>query len=276
MPLRNRDIKPRRFLACPNSMMARVSVATARSPSHHAVVFPVRSIALRLRSTVRQHARHYPRRSPEETNRCASADRNAERPERRSNAIAAHARPTLLVTGRLAASDEIVERVGLHVSERAESVARALRQSNLSVDALIAHVALLRVDLAVQFVSLAQARGVRAAAVVYEYGSAQALSIVSLAGFLLFRSVRGHIDQPFVLTKLQQSIATMYAATPAAPLEILRMGQKVKGYALAGSSRMIGAGSPAVSASRPAPTRGHKRHPSEASPNWRRRRSRGF
>lgn len=216
MPTRNHDIKPRRFPACPASLMARVSVAPARSPSHHVGAAPDRSIASRLRVAAQQRGQRCRHRSPQLTDRCASASLNGALPGRRSNTIAARACPTLLVTGGLTASDETIEQFGLHVSERVESVSRALVQPGLAVDALIAEVSSLHMDLAIQFVSLAQARRVRAAAIIYAYGSAQALSLIRLAGFHLFHSVGGRIDQTYVLTQLQQSAAVMLAAKPTA------------------------------------------------------------
>ena len=126
MPTRNHDIKPRRFPACPASLMARVSVAPARSPSHHVGAAPDRSIASRLRVAAQQRGQRCRHRSPQLTDRCASASLNGALPGRRSNTIAARACPTLLVTGGLTASDETIEQFGLHVSERVESVSRAL------------------------------------------------------------------------------------------------------------------------------------------------------
>ncbi len=247
MPTRNHDIKPRRFPACPASLMARVAVATARSPSHQPGAAPGRPVASRLRVAAQQHGQRCRRRSPQVTDRCSSAGLNGALPERRSNTIAAGACPTLLVTGGLTASDETVERVGLHVSERVESVSRALRQPGLDVDALIAEVSSLHVDLANQFVSLAQARRVRAAAIVYEYGSAQALSVVRLAGFHLFRSVGGRIDEALVLAKLQQSVALTFAAKLVENAPISRFRRDVDGWDPAtpmGPSCAIRAGSP--------------------------------
>ncbi|WP_423364806.1 hypothetical protein [Burkholderia sp. LMG 21824] len=249
VPTRNHDIKPRRFPACPASLMARVSVAPARSPSHHAGAAPDRPIASRLRVAAQQRGQRCPHRSPQVTDRCASAALNGALHEWRSNTVAARPCPTLLVTGGLTASDETIERAGLHVSERVESVSRALRQPGPAVDALIAEVTSLQMDLAIQFVSLALARRVRAAALIYEYGSVQALSLVRLAGFHLFRSVGGRIDQAFVLAKLQQSAAVTLAAKPTANDPILRFRRDVGGWAPAtptGPSCAIRAGSPAT------------------------------
>ncbi|MDN7488796.1 MULTISPECIES: hypothetical protein [unclassified Burkholderia] len=231
VPTRNHDIKPRRFPACPASLMARVSVAPARSPSHHVGAAPDRSIASRLRVAAQQRGQRCRRRSPQLTDGCASACLNGALPERRSNTVAARACPTLLVTGGLTASDETIEQFGLHVSERVESVSRALVQPGLAVDALIAEVSSLHMDLAIQFVSLAQARRVRAAAIIYAYGSAQALSLIRLAGFHLFHSVGGRIDQTYVLTQLQQSAAVMLAAKPTANDPMLWFRRDVGGCA---------------------------------------------
>lgn len=63
--------------------------------------------------------------------------------------------------GGLTVSDETFERAGLQVSQRVESVSRALRQPGLAVDALIAEVTSLHMDLATRFVSLAWARRAR-------------------------------------------------------------------------------------------------------------------
>ncbi|WP_419690008.1 GTP cyclohydrolase I [Burkholderia theae] len=76
--------------------------------------------------------------------------------------------------------------------------------------------------LANQFMSLACARRVRAAAIVYEYGSEQALSVIRRAGFHLFPSVGGRINQAFVLAKLQQSVAVTLAANQANDETILQ------------------------------------------------------
>lgn len=261
MPTRNHDIKPHRFPACPASLMARVAVAVARSPSHQPGAAPGRPVESRLRVAAQQRGQRCRRRSTQVTDRCSSAGLNGALPERRSNTIAARACPTLLVTGGLTASDETVERVGLHVSERVESVSRALRQPGLDVDALIAEVSSLHVVLANQFVSLAQARRVRAAAIVYEHGSAQAVRVVRLAGFHLFLSVGGCIDEALVLAKLQQSVALTFAAKPAENDPILRFRRDVGGWAPAtpmGPSCAIRAGSPVTLPGRHAHTRARR------------------
>ncbi|WP_260429053.1 MULTISPECIES: hypothetical protein [unclassified Burkholderia] len=247
VPTRNHDIKPRRLPACPASMVVRVSVAPARRPSHYAGAAPDRPIAARLRVAALQRGQRCRHRSPQVTDRCASASPNGALPERQSNPVAARACPTLLVTGGLTASDETIEQAGLHVSERVESVSRALRQPGQAVDALIAEVSSLQMTLAIQFVSLAQARRVRAAAIIYEYGSVQALALIRLAGFHLFHSVGGRIDHTFVLTTLQQSAAVMLAATPTANDPVVRFRRDVGGWAPAtpvGQSCGIRAGCP--------------------------------
>ncbi len=247
MPTRNHDIKPRRFPACPASWMTRVSVAPARSPLHHAGAALDRPIASRLRVAAQQRGQRCRRRSPQVTDRCASASLHGALPEQRSNTVAACVCPTLLVTGVMTASDETIEQAGLHVSERVESVPRALRQPGPAVDALIAEVSSLHMALAIQFVSLAQARRVRAAAIIYEYGSVQALSLIRLAGFHLFHSVGGRVDQAFVLARLQQSAAVMLAAKPTANDPMLRFRRDVGGWAPAtpmGPSCAIRTGSP--------------------------------
>ncbi|WP_226274501.1 hypothetical protein [Burkholderia sp. AU31624] len=261
VPTRNHDIKPRRFPACPASVMARVSVAPARSPSHHAGAAPDRPIASRLRVAAQQRGQRCRRRSPQVTDRCAGASPNGALSERRSNAATARACPTLLVTGGLTASDETIERVGLHVSERVESVSRALRQPGQAVDALIAEVSSLQMNLAIQFVSLAQARRVRAAAIIYEYGSVQALALIRLAGFHLFHSVGGRIDHTFVLATLQQSAAVMLAAKPTANDPMVRFRRDVGGWAPAtpvGPPCGIRAGSPVTLPSRHARPRARR------------------
>lgn len=236
MPTRNHAIKPRRLLACPASLIARVSVATARGPSGHAGAASGRPIGPRRRPAAQRPGDRCRHRSPQRAALCASASLNGKWAEPRSNAIAARVHPTLLVTGSLTASDEAAERAGLHVSERVESLSRALRQPGLAVDALIAEVSSLHIDQANQFVSLAQARHVRAAALVYEHGSAQALSVVRLAGFHLFRSIGGCVDQTFVLAKLQQSVAFTMAATPAANDPVLRFHRDGEGWVRAPST----------------------------------------
>ncbi|KPJ34633.1 hypothetical protein BMUNKI379_11970 [Burkholderia multivorans] len=236
MPTRNHAINPRRLLACPASLIGRGSVASARGPSRHAGAAsgpPVASRRLEAAQCRGERRRH---RSPQQTTPCASAGPNNTSVEPRSNSVAARAHPTLLVTGSLTASDEAAEGAGLHVCERVESLARALRQPCLAVDALIAEVTSLHIDLANQFVSLARARHVRAAALVYEHGSAQALSAVRRAGFHLFRSVGGRVDQTFVLTKLQQSVAVTLAATMAANDPVWRLYRDVEGWARAPSA----------------------------------------
>lgn len=213
MPTRNHDIKPCRFPACPGVASARVAFATARGREYRPDATPGRKIASRLRVAAQRHAQRSPRRPPQATSRCAGVGPVAV--PLGSTDVAACACPTLLVTGGLTASDAMIERIGLRVSERAESVARALRQPGPVVDALFAQVTSLHADLASQLVSLAQARRVRAAAIVYEYGSAPAIFAACLAGFDLFRSVGDQIDQVFVLAKLQRAAAAALAAQPA-------------------------------------------------------------
>ncbi|MCG0579195.1 hypothetical protein B7L18_008530 [Burkholderia cenocepacia] len=269
VPTRNHDIKPRRFPACPASLMTRVSVAPARSPSHHAGTALDRPIASRLRVAAQQRGQRCRRRSPQVPDRCASASLHGALPERRSNTVAARVCPTLLVTGWLTVSDETIEQAGLHVSERVESVPRALRQPGPAVDALVAEVSSLHMALAIQFVSLAQARRVRAAAIIYEYGSVQALALIRLAGFHLFHSVGGRVDQAFVLARLQQSAAVMLAAKPTANDPMLRFRRNVGGWAPAtpmGPSCAIRTGSPVTLPGRHArPRTPGERHPVGAS-----------
>lgn len=205
MPTRNHDIKSCRFPARPAVAAARVAFATARDRAHRLDATPDSQIASRLRAVGQWRVGCSLRRSPQATDRCARA-RPIIDPLAPNN-VAACTSPTLLVTGSLTASDAIIKRIGWRVSERVESVSRALRQPGPPVDALFAHVTSLHVDLANQLVSLAQARRVRAAAIVYERGSAPAIFAACLAGFHLFRSTGDQIDQVFVLAKLQRDVA---------------------------------------------------------------------
>ncbi|WP_208604148.1 hypothetical protein [Burkholderia diffusa] len=278
MPTRNHDIKPRPLPACRASSMARATVVVARGPSHRAGVGRGRRIASRLRVAAQQRDQRGERCSTQVIGRCASAPTNAALAAPRSN-TAARTVPTLLVTGGLTVPDETFERAGLQVSQRVESVSRALRQRGLAVDALIAEVTSLHMDLATRFASLAWARRVRAAAIVYEYGTVQALALIRLAGFHAFRSVGGQIDRAFVLTKLQESVADTRAAKPTATEPVLPLHRQADGWATASPndpSCAISAGSPVTPAARHACTRARERHLVDASPKWRRRRSPGF
>lgn len=279
MPTRNHDIKPRRFPACRASSMARATVVvTACGPSNRAGAAHGRRIASRLHVAARQRDQRGEWRSTQVIGRCASAAVNVALAEPGSSA-ATRTCPALLVMGGLTVSDETFERAGLQVSQRVESVSRALRQPGLAVDALIAEVTSLHMDLATRFVSLAWARRARAAAIVYEYGSVQALALIRLAGFHAFRSVGGQIDLAFVLAKLQESVAVTRAEKPAATGPVLRLHRQVDGWIAASPndpSCAFAAGSPVTLARRHACPRARERHLMDASPKWRRRRSPGF
>ncbi|HDR9255253.1 TPA: MerR family transcriptional regulator [Burkholderia vietnamiensis] len=208
MPTRNDHIKLSRLAirAAAGRMRA---AATARARSHRpAANADEPASRQRLAALTRGERRRRPQ--PQATDRCARADGTtlAEAD------LGTPAYPTLLVMGDLFAADMPVAPTappGLRVSERAESVFQALRQPELFVDAFVAHVTWLHSDVAQLLVSLAHGRRVRAAAVVYEYGSVRAVELLRVAGFDLFRAADGQVDRQFVLAKLKRAVAATFA-----------------------------------------------------------------
>ncbi|KVG11585.1 MerR family transcriptional regulator [Burkholderia vietnamiensis] len=212
MPTRNDHIKLSRLAirAAAGRMRA---AATARARSHRpAANADEPASRQRLAALTRGERRRRPQ--PQATDRCARAEATFVRADETTLAeadLGTPAYPTLLVMGDLFAADMPVAPAGLRVSERAESVFQALRQPALFVDAFIAHVTWLHSDVAQLLVSLAHGRRVRAAAVVYEYGSVRAVELLRVAGFDLFRAADGQVDRQFVLAKLKRAVAATFA-----------------------------------------------------------------
>ncbi|WP_176300335.1 MerR family transcriptional regulator [Burkholderia vietnamiensis] len=208
MPTRNDHIKLSRLAirAAAGRMRA---AATARARSHRpAANTDEPASRQRLAALTRGERRRRPQ--PQATDRCARTDETtlAEAD------LGTPAYPTLLVMGDLFAADMPVAPAappGLRISERAESVFQALRQPELFVDAFVAHVTWLHSDVAQLLVSLAHGRRVRAASVVYEYGSVRAVELLRVAGFDLFRAADGQVDRQFVLAKLKRAVAATFA-----------------------------------------------------------------
>ncbi|HDR9203886.1 TPA: MerR family transcriptional regulator [Burkholderia vietnamiensis] len=216
MPTRNDHIKLSRLAIRAAAGRMRAAAATARARSHRSAVNADEPAPRqRLAALTRGERRRRPQ--PQATDRCARAEATFVRADETTLAeadLGTPAYPTLLVMGDLFAADMPVAPAapaGLRVSERAESVFQALRQPALFVDAFIAHVTWLHSDVAQLLVSLAHGRRVRAAAVVYEYGSVRAVELLRVAGFDLFRAADGQVDRQFVLGKLKRAVAATFA-----------------------------------------------------------------
>jgi hypothetical protein len=219
VPTRNDHIKLSRLAIRAAAGRMRAAAATARARSHRpAANADEPASRQRLAALTRGERRRRPQ--PQAIDRCARAEATFVRTDGTTLAeadLGTPAYPTLLVMGELFAADMPVAPVapaappGLRVSERAESVFQALRQPALFVDAFVAHVTWLHSDVAQLLVSLAHGRRVRAAAVVYEYGSVRAVELLRIAGFDLFRAADGQVDRQFVLAKLKRAVAATFA-----------------------------------------------------------------
>ncbi|GBH24366.1 MerR family transcriptional regulator [Burkholderia vietnamiensis] len=208
MPTRNDHIQLSRLAIRPAAGRMRAA-ATARARSHRPAANADEPASRQRRAALTRGERRR-RPQPQATDRCARADGTtlAEAD------LGTPAYPTLLVMGDLFAADMPVAPAappGLRISERAGSVFQALRQPELFVDAFVAHVTWLHSDVAQPLVSLAHGRRVRAAAVVYEYGSVRAVELLRVAGFDLFRAADGQVDRQFVLAKLKRAVAATFA-----------------------------------------------------------------
>ncbi|KVF12089.1 MerR family transcriptional regulator [Burkholderia vietnamiensis] len=216
MPTRNDHIKLSRLAIRAAAGRMRAAAATARARSHRpAANADEPASRQRLAALTRGERRRRPQ--PQAIDRCARAEATFVRADETTLVeadLGTPAYPTLLVMGDLFAADMPVAPAappGLRVSERAESVFQALRQPELFVDAFVAHVTWLHSDVAQLLVSLAHGRRVRAAAVVYEYGSVRAVELLRVAGFDLFRAADGQVDRQFVLAKLKRAVAATFA-----------------------------------------------------------------
>ncbi|MFP3710744.1 MerR family transcriptional regulator, partial [Paraburkholderia sp. SIMBA_009] len=90
----------------------------------------------------------------------------------------------------------------IHIAARIESIDEASRHTGTSADALIATTTSLHEDVVSQLASAAQALNAHAVAVIYGFGTAEAVELARLSGFELFRSTEGQTNSASIISKL--------------------------------------------------------------------------
>jgi hypothetical protein len=113
---------------------------------------------------------------------------------------------SLAVVGALPISASAIERMGIHIAARIESIDEASRHTGPSADALIATTTSLHEDVVSQLASAAQALNAHAVAVIYGFGTAEAVELARLSGFELFRSTEGQTNSASIISKLAQAV----------------------------------------------------------------------
>jgi hypothetical protein len=96
--------------------------------------------------------------------------------------------------------------MGIHIAARIESIDEASRHTGPSADALIATTTSLHEDVVSQLASAAQALNAHAVAVIYGFGTAEAVELARLSGFELFRSTEGQTNSASIISKLAQAV----------------------------------------------------------------------
>ncbi|HDR9203889.1 TPA: MerR family transcriptional regulator [Burkholderia vietnamiensis] len=123
---------------------------------------------------------------------------------------------SLAVVGALPISASAIERMGIHIAARIESIDEASRHTGPSADALIATTTSLHEDVVSQLASAAQALNAHAVAVIYGFGTAEAVELARLSGFELFRSTEGQTNSASIISKLAQAVVKARQANDAA------------------------------------------------------------
>lgn len=137
--------------------------------------------------------------------------------------------PTLMVAGQLDLSDAALAAIGLRVIQRVESVDQSMREPGVVVDAVVVVVGFFRARLALELLEFAQAYRVRAAAIVYAFGSARALELSRFTGFHLFESVAGRFNEEFILAKLRHEVVVTFPIAQNSRLRDVRLVDSRRG-----------------------------------------------
>ncbi|WP_253635486.1 MerR family transcriptional regulator [Burkholderia multivorans] len=100
---------------------------------------------------------------------------------------------SLAVFGELPISESAVQRMGIRIVRR-DMIDNESEHVTTSADALIATTTSLHEDVVSRLIILAQKLNARAVAVVYGFGTAEAVELARLSGFNLFRSTEERCD----------------------------------------------------------------------------------
>lgn len=113
---------------------------------------------------------------------------------------------SLAVVGELSIPEAAIERMGIRIAARIDSIDDASAHAGTSVDALIATTTSLHEDVVSQLAAVAQQLNAHAVAVVYGFGTAEAVELARLSGFELFRSTEGQTNPISIISKLAQAV----------------------------------------------------------------------
>lgn len=112
---------------------------------------------------------------------------------------------TLAVVGALPISESAAERMGIQIAARFDSIDDARAYTSNFADALFATTTSLHEDVVSQLAAVAQKVKAHAVAVVYAFGTAEAIELARLSGFQLFRSAEGQTNPVSIISKLAQT-----------------------------------------------------------------------
>ncbi|WP_254605357.1 hypothetical protein [Burkholderia contaminans] len=113
---------------------------------------------------------------------------------------------SLAVVGALSIPESAIERMGIRIAARIGSLDDTSAHAGTSVDALIATTTSLHEDVVSQLAAMAQQLNAHAVAVVYGFGTAEAVELARLSGFDLFRSTEGQTNPISIISKLAQAV----------------------------------------------------------------------
>ena len=113
---------------------------------------------------------------------------------------------SLAVVGALSIPESAIERMGIRIAARIDSLDDTSAHAGTSVDALIATTTSLHEDVVSQLAAVAQQLKAHAVAVVYGFGTAEAVELARLSGFELFRSTEGQTNPISIISKLAQAV----------------------------------------------------------------------
>jgi MerR family transcriptional regulator, light-induced transcriptional regulator len=113
---------------------------------------------------------------------------------------------SLAVVGALSIPEAAIERMGIRIAARIDSLDDTSAHAGTSVDALIATTTSLHEDVVSQLAAQAQQLNAHAVAVVYGFGTAEAVELARLSGFELFRSTEGQTNPISIISKLAQAV----------------------------------------------------------------------
>lgn len=122
---------------------------------------------------------------------------------------------SLAVIGALPVSASALERMGIRIAARIASIDDASEHVSTSADALIASTTSLHEEVVSQIAAAAQKLDARAVAVVYAFGTAEAIELARLSGFDLFRSTESQTNPASIMSKLARAAVTARQSSEA-------------------------------------------------------------